>query len=96
MGAVDAISNMADIIDSINEYQTGIAGAVDQQRSMSNQIRSSLREVGLSNESTTSQVVSVATDAQATVEAVNTSRTATENVVGEVNRLEELLSNIQV
>ena len=96
MGAVESISNMADIIDSINEYQTGIAGAVDQQRAMSNQIRSSLREVGMSNQSTTSQVISVAADAQSTVDAVSTSRTATENVVGEVNRLEELLSKITV
>lgn len=96
MGAVESISNMADIIDSINEYQTGIAGAVDQQRAMSNHIRSNLREVGMSNQSTTSQVVSVAADARATVDAVTTSRTATENVVGEVNRLEDLLSKITV
>jgi len=68
MNAVDAISKMAKIIGEINDYQTNISSAVDEQRATTTSIEESLREAGELNDKTTGMVSNVASEAQRVVE----------------------------
>ena len=80
-GAVDAIGEIAAIIQSINDYQMTIASAVEEQTATTNEMSRNVSEAATGSGDITSNISGVATAAGATTEAVTQTRSAIDQLV---------------
>jgi methyl-accepting chemotaxis protein len=81
-GAVEAIGEIASIIQSINDFQMTIASAVEEQTATTNEMSRNVSEAAAGSGDITSNISGVATAAGATTEAVNQTRAAIDRLVG--------------
>ncbi len=78
-GAVDAILNVTQVINQINEHQSAIAGAVEEQSAVTNAISLNVAEAAKGSSQITDNIVGLAEAAKNTLIGVsNTERCATE------------------
>jgi methyl-accepting chemotaxis protein len=78
-GAVDAIGRISGIIDRINDIQTTIAGAVEEQTATTNEISRNVGEAARGSAEIAENITSVADAARSTTEgAADTQNAATE------------------
>ncbi len=82
-GAVDAIKQISDVIDQINDISSTIASAVEEQTATANEMGRNVAEAARGSEEITSNITAVASAAQSTtVGATNTQQAA-----GELSRM---------
>jgi methyl-accepting chemotaxis protein len=81
-GAVEAIGEIASIIQSINDFQMTIASAVEEQTATTNEMSRNVSEAATGSGDITSNITGVATAASATTEAVSATRAAIDRLVG--------------
>jgi methyl-accepting chemotaxis protein len=89
-GVVDAISEISEIINHINEYQTTIASAVEEQTATTNEIGRSVSEAATGSGQIAANITSVASATAATTAGVTRSRQA----AAELARLSEDLDTM--
>ncbi|MEV6302042.1 methyl-accepting chemotaxis protein [Actinoplanes sp. NPDC051861] len=82
-GAISAISQVAEVIEQINSYQTTIASAVEEQTATTNEINRSVAEAAGGSTTIASNIGSVAAVARTTTDLVNQS----EQAVGELHQV---------
>jgi len=80
-GAVEAIGEIAAIIQSINDYQMTIASAVEEQTATTNEMSRNVSEAATGSGDITSNISGVATAAGATTDAVTQTRSAIDQLV---------------
>ncbi|MDQ1295043.1 MAG: methyl-accepting chemotaxis protein [Actinomycetota bacterium] len=89
-GAVSAIGEISSVIGQINEFQAGIAGAVEQQTATTTQMNRSVAEAAQGAQSIASTISGVATASQTTTDGVDQSRQA----VGELSQMAHQLHDM--
>jgi len=80
-GAVDAIGEIATIIQSINDYQMTIASAVEEQTATTNEMSRNVSEAAAGSGDITANISGVASAAGATTDAVTQTRSAIDQLV---------------
>ena len=91
MSAVEAINRMVSVIDDINSYQGTISAAVDQQRTMTDEIEIKLRDAGQTNDQTTGMIINLSSEARSMAENVGKIQQSVTDLRG---TLESLSSDI--
>jgi len=89
-GAVSAISEISNVIGQINEFQAGIAGAVEQQTATTTQMNRSVAEAAEGAQNIAHTISGVAAASQVTTNGVDQSRTA----VGELSQMAHQLHDM--
>ena len=79
-GAPTAINEIAGIIGRINDYQTTIASAVEEQGATTAEMNRSVTEAATGSSQIASNITGVATAAAMTTEGVSQTRTAAEEL----------------
>ena len=79
-GATTAITEIAEIIGRINDYQTTIASAVEEQGATTAEMNRSVTEAATGSGQIASNITGVATAAATTTEGVSQTRTAAEEL----------------
>jgi methyl-accepting chemotaxis protein len=82
-GAVSAIQQVSEVIQQINEYQTTIASAVEEQTATTNEINRSVAEAASGSSQIAANIGNVATVARTTTALVHQS----EQAVGELSQV---------
>ncbi|WP_375493187.1 GAF domain-containing protein [uncultured Jatrophihabitans sp.] len=94
-GAVDAISEISTIIDRINDIQTTIASAVEEQTATTNEIARNVTAAATGANGISADVAEVATAARTTLDgSVETQRSAND-LAGMATELKRLLGQFQ-
>jgi methyl-accepting chemotaxis protein len=95
-GAVEAISQISQVIGQINDYQTTIASAVEEQTATTNEMSRSVAEAALGSASIAGTITGVAQAAADTQARVGGSRAAAEQVGGVSRDLSTLVARYRV
>lgn len=90
-GAVDAISKIGDVVDRINEIQTSIAGAVEQQTAAVGEIARNINEAAVGSSEIANNISSVAVAAVETSEGAQAAQHAGDTLALLARRLQELV-----
>jgi methyl-accepting chemotaxis protein len=94
-GAVDAITEIGDIIDKINDIQTTIASAVEEQTATTNEIARSVTEAATGATGIASDIAQVATAASDTQRGSQDTLTAATSLAGMATELQQLLAQFR-
>ena len=94
-GAAEAISEIGSIIGRINDFQTTIASAVEEQTASTAEMGRSVAEASMGAEQIASNIGSVATAAQLTTEGVGQSRQAVTELARMSTELQALVSRFR-
>ena len=89
-GATTAIEEIATIIGQINDYQTTIASAVEEQGATTAEMNRSVTEAALGSGQIAANITGVATAASTTTEGVSQTRSA----AGELARMSSELQSL--
>ena len=89
-GATTAINEIAEIIGQINDYQTTIASAVEEQGATTAEMNRSVTEAALGSGQIAANITGVATAASTTTEGVSQTRSA----AGELARMSSELQSL--
>jgi methyl-accepting chemotaxis protein len=91
-GAVEAISEIAQIIDAINNYQLTISSAVEEQTATTNEMSRNVAEVAVGSNEISSNISGVAAAAGSTTEAVAHTQSATAELARMAGELRQQVS----
>ncbi|MCW2777595.1 MAG: putative methyl-accepting chemotaxis protein, partial [Frankiales bacterium] len=95
-GAVDAIAQISAVIGQINDYQTTIASAVEEQTATTNEMSRSVAEAATGSTEIASSITNVASAAAATTSGVQRSREAAEDLARMSGDLRTLVGQFTV
>ncbi|MFM8251035.1 MAG: methyl-accepting chemotaxis protein [Planctomycetota bacterium] len=93
--AVDAIGQIGEIISHINEIQSSIASAVEQQTATTSEISRSVNEAALGSREIASNVTGVAQAARGTAEAAANTRGSADELSHLAHEMQNLLAKIK-
>jgi methyl-accepting chemotaxis protein len=93
--AVQAIGQIAGVIEQINGFQTMIASAVEEQTATTNEVSRNVAEASTGASEIAANITAVATAAQLTTEGVDESRRASEDLARMSSELQELVSRFR-
>ena len=94
MSAVEAINRMVSVIDDINSYQGTISVAVDQQRAMTGEIESKLRDAEQTNDQTTGMIINLSSEARSMAESVGNIQQSVTELRGTLESLSTDISRV--
>jgi methyl-accepting chemotaxis protein len=94
--AVVAISEIGDIIARINDYQTTIAAAVEEQTATTSEMNRGVGEAAAGSAEIAANIVSVASAAALTTESVTESQRASEEMARMSGRMHAIVSRFTV
>jgi methyl-accepting chemotaxis protein len=94
-GAIAAIAEVAQVIAQINDYQTTIASAVEEQTATTNEMNRSVAEAAAGSGQIADNIDGVATVAKATTEHVAASERAAEELAEVSGRLQSLVGGFR-
>ena len=94
-GAVDAISEIGDIIDKINDIQTTIASAVEEQTATTNEIARSVTEAATGANGIASDIAEVAQAASSTQRGSEEALSSATSLAGLAAELKRLLAQFR-
>jgi methyl-accepting chemotaxis protein len=94
-GATTAITEIAEIIGQINDYQTTIASAVEEQGATTAEMNRSVTEAATGSGQIASNITGVATAAATTTEGVTQTRTAAEELARMSGELQMLVQRFR-
>ncbi|MCW2601422.1 MAG: hypothetical protein JWM02_3251 [Frankiales bacterium] len=95
-GAVEAIGQISMVIDQINDYQTTIASAVEEQTATTNEMSRSVREAADGSSQIADSIEGVASAAATTTAAVLETRRAADELLAMSAELTELVGHFTV
>lgn len=95
-GAVEAIAEISDLIDRVNEISTTIAGAVEEQSATTSEVTQSIAAVTMGTNSITSNIAAVAASANKTREGATNAEVAAAELNGLAERLRDLLAQFKI
>ena len=95
-GAVEAIGQISDVIGQINDYQTTIASAVEEQTATTNEMSRSVAEAATGSTEIAASIVGVAQAAASTSAGVRESAGAGRRVARSSEELRELVGRFTV
>ena len=95
-GAVVAIGEIATVIETINEHQTTIASAVEEQTATTNEMSRSVTDASSGVSRIAGSMASVANGAQTTSESVSRAQDASGELAAASNQLQELVSGFRL
>ncbi len=90
-GAVDVINRISEVIGKINEYQTTIASAVEEQTATTQEMSRSIGEVASSSHRIAGHISDVSTATSASVQGVQQAREASAEVARAAEELRTLV-----
>jgi methyl-accepting chemotaxis protein len=90
-GAVEVINRISEVIAQINDFQTTIASAVEEQTATTGEMSRSIGEVAAGSSRIASNITDVSSASQATVSGVNQTREASEEVSRTAEELRTLV-----
>ncbi|NYJ05740.1 methyl-accepting chemotaxis protein [Petropleomorpha daqingensis] len=93
--AVSAIAEVSEVITQINDYQTTIASAVEEQTATTNEMNRSVGEAATGTGQIADNIEAVASVAHSTTEHVGAAQEAAGELAGVSRRLEELVSGFR-
>jgi methyl-accepting chemotaxis protein len=93
--AVGAFAEVAEIIAQINDFQTTIASAVEEQTATTNEMNRSVGEAATGTGQIAENINAVATVARSTTEHVGASKQAADELDSVSGRLQELISGFR-
>jgi len=91
-GAVTAIGEISNIISQINDYQSSIASAVEEQTATTNEISRSVNEAASTSEQIARNIGLVAEEAGATTENADQARGSVEELSGQASQLQQVVA----
>jgi len=94
--AVEAIDRISAIINQVNEIQSTIAMAVDEQRTTTNEIGRSIAEAARGSSEIAENITSVAEAARSTTTAASDAQSASEQLQELAGELTNLVSRFQI
>ncbi|HEV7206606.1 MAG TPA: hypothetical protein VGN18_18515, partial [Jatrophihabitans sp.] len=94
-GAVDAISEIGDIIDRINDIQTTIASAVEEQTATTNEIARSVTEAATGANGIAADIAEVAAAASSTQRGSEDTLASATSLAGMATELKRLLAQFR-
>jgi methyl-accepting chemotaxis protein len=94
-GAVEAISEISEIIGKINDYQVTIASAVEEQSATTGEMNRNVSEAAIGTGEIASNITGVATAAQLTTESVTEAQTAATDLARMGGELQALVSRFR-
>jgi methyl-accepting chemotaxis protein len=94
--AVTAIADISEVIARIDQFQTTIAAAVEQQTATTQEIGRNIAEAATGSTEIARNIVGVASAAETTTEGVTQSQVATAEVARMSTELQQLASRFQV
>jgi methyl-accepting chemotaxis protein len=94
--AVVAISQIGDIIARINDYQTTIAAAVEEQTATTSEMNRGIGEAAAGSAEIAANIVSVASAATVTTESVTESQRASEELARMSNQMHAIVARFTV
>jgi methyl-accepting chemotaxis protein len=94
-GAVGAIAEVAEVITAINDYQTTIASAVEEQTATTNEMNRSVGEAATGTSQIAENIDAVALVARSTTEHVAASKAAADELAAVSGRLDGLVSGFR-
>jgi methyl-accepting chemotaxis protein len=94
--AVEAIGSISQIINRINDIQTTIASAVEEQTATTNEISRSVTEAAGGSTEIAQNITQVAHGAQSTRGSSNEAQTATDELTRLASELQQLIERFQV
>ncbi|MCY1143765.1 methyl-accepting chemotaxis protein [Actinoplanes sp. Pm04-4] len=94
-GAVEAIEQIAAVIGRVNDYQTTIASAVEEQTATTAEMNRSVADTALTAEQITANVATVAQAAQHTTDGVGQAQQATAELARMSTDLQALVSRFR-
>ncbi|RYV52645.1 methyl-accepting chemotaxis protein [Pengzhenrongella frigida] len=95
-GAVAGIAQIGDVVDRINDFQTTIASAVEEQTATTNEMSRSVTEAAAGSTAIAANIVGVAHAARATTGAVEESQRAGRELARVSGELRELVGQFRV
>ena len=95
-GAVEAIGQIAQVIGQINDYQTTIASAVEEQTATTNEMSRSVGEAATGSTEIAANIVGVAQAAASTTEGVGDSQRAASDLAQMSTELDVLVRRFKV
>ena len=95
-GAVEAIGQISDIIGRIDDYQTTIASAVEEQTATTNEMSRSVAEAATGSTEIAANITGVAQAAASTTDGVGESQRAASELSRMSSELTELVSRFRV
>jgi methyl-accepting chemotaxis protein len=95
-GAVRAIAEIGEIIQQINQFQSSIAAAVEEQSVTTDSMGDSIRDALHITQQITAAIEGVTGTSQASVQAVASTRNLAEDVAGMGEQLRRAVSSFQV
>jgi methyl-accepting chemotaxis protein len=93
--AVSAIAEVAEVISQINDYQTTIASAVEEQTATTNEMNRSVGEAATGTGQIAENIDAVASVARSTTEHVGASHEAADELAAVSHRLQELVAGFR-
>ncbi len=94
-GAVEVINRISEVIAQINDFQTTIASAVEEQTATTGEMSRSIGEVAAGSNRIASNINDVSTASGATVSGVNQTREASEEVSRTAEELRALVGGFK-
>jgi methyl-accepting chemotaxis protein len=95
-GAVEVIGRISEVIAKINEYQTTIASAVEEQTATTQEMSRSIAEVAVGADNIAGSIADVASSTSASVGGVHQAREASAEVARSAEELRGLVSQFRV
>ena len=95
-GAVAAIGHISAVIDQINDYQTTIASAVEEQTATTNEMSRSVAEAATGSTEIAQNIIGVAQAATTTTDGVAESQRSASELAGMSSRLTELVGRFRL
>ncbi|MEM9352908.1 MAG: methyl-accepting chemotaxis protein [Planctomycetota bacterium] len=95
-GAVDAIGQIAGVINQINEISTTIAGAVEEQTAMTREISRNVENAASGTGQITDHITSVETAAQETLGVVGNTKEAANDLARLGSQLQSLIGRFRI
>jgi len=93
-GAVDAIARISTIINEINEIQSTIAGAVEEQTATTGEITRSVNEAALGSREIAQSVLGVAEAARSTTLGAGNTKSSADELAKMASELQKLVSQL--
>jgi methyl-accepting chemotaxis protein len=93
--AISAIAEVSEVISQINDYQTTIASAVEEQTATTNEMNRSVGEAATGTGQIADNIEAVASVARSTTEHVGAAQEAADELAGVSRRLQELVSGFR-
>jgi methyl-accepting chemotaxis protein len=94
-GAVEAIGQIGNIINQINDIQNTIASAVEEQTATTGEISRNVAEAARGSTEIAQNIVGVATAAKSTTEGANNTQTSSDELSRMANDLQKLVASFK-